>query len=121
MLDDNCDKGVSKPVYEVLSALTHQQRVDIALPIAMKDWLRLKLKEVDEERLLFEQKYGMDFAEFKRQWHADLIPDRYSYEVESDYWDWEGAVTETQSLVELSETLSTHFMIQDCTNHLTMK
>ena len=99
-------KGMSKPVYEVLIALTHQDRVDIALPIAMKDWLRLKLKEVDDERQLFEQKYGMDFAEFKRQWHADLIPDRYSYEVERDYWDWEGAVTETQSLMELSETLS---------------
>ena len=75
------------------------------MTIATKDWLRLKLKEAIDERHIFEQKYNMTFEEFKAKWHADQIPDRYSWEIESDYWYWEGAVTEENYLLGLRETL----------------
>ena len=65
----------------------------------------MKLKEVDEERSTYEQKYGMNFEEFKQKMHADLLPDRYSYEVEKDYWEWEATTTDAAFLRELSETL----------------
>jgi hypothetical protein len=35
---------ISKPVYRVLSDLTQESRVEVALPLAVKDWIRLRLK-----------------------------------------------------------------------------
>ncbi len=99
-------REISQPIHRALEALTHQSRFDAALSIAMKDWIRLKLREVIDERHSFEQKYSMNFAQFKIKWHTDEIPDRYSWEVESDYWDWEGAVTEEEALLELRKTLT---------------
>lgn len=92
---------IPKPIFRVLTQMTHQPRIDVALSVAVKDWIRLKLKEVDEERSTYEQKYGMNFEEFKQKMHADLIPDSYSYEVEKDYWEWEATTTDAAFLREL--------------------
>lgn len=97
---------ISKPIYRVLADLTQQPRVEVALPLAIKDWLRLKLAEADARQRAFEKRYGMDFEAFQRAWQADLIPNRHTYEVESDYWEWEAAVTDQQRLVEMLDSLS---------------
>ena len=89
---------ISKPVYRVLTDITGQPRFEVALHLATKDLLRLKLKEVEEQRAVFEVRYGMDFESFKQAWDEERIPDRYSYEVERDYWEWEAAVTDAQRL-----------------------
>ena len=96
---------IPKPIFRVLTQMTHQPRIDVALSVAVKDWIRLKLKEVDEERSTYERKYGMNFDEFKQKMHADLIPDRYSYEVEKDYWEWESAITDAEDIREMGESL----------------
>jgi hypothetical protein len=36
---------ISKPVYRILSELTQESRLEVALPLAIKDWVRLSLKE----------------------------------------------------------------------------
>ena len=36
---------ISKSIYEILCELTQESRVEVALPLAIKDWVRLKLKE----------------------------------------------------------------------------
>ena len=51
------------------------------------------------------QKYGMSFAEFRKN---EVVKRRgYSFEVESDYWDWEMALdgidTVREMLAELRE------------------
>ena len=96
---------ISKPVYRVLSDLTLESRVEVALPLAIKDWVRLKLKEAQEQQEMFREQYGMDFQAFKEAWEQDRIPDRHSYEVERDYWEWEAAVTDTERLLEMQESL----------------
>jgi hypothetical protein len=96
---------VPKPLFRVLTQLTHEQRIDAALYVAVKDWIRLKLKEVDEDRNGFEQKYGMNFLEFKQKMQADSIPDSYGYEVERDFWEWEATITDGALLKNISETL----------------
>ena len=53
---------ITKPVYQVLSELTQETKVEVALPLAIKDWVRLKLREARQERDGFERRYGMDFA-----------------------------------------------------------
>jgi asparagine synthetase A len=96
---------ISKPIYRVLSDLTQESRVEVALPLAIKDWVRLKLKEAREQQARFKQRYGMDFHAFKEAWHEDSISDKHSYEVERDYWEWEAAVTDEEHLHDMLESL----------------
>lgn len=92
---------ISKPIYRVLSDLTQQPRIEVALPLAVKDWVRLKLADAETRIQAFERRYDMDFAAFQHAWQEDRISDRYSYEVESDYWEWEAAVADRQRLMEM--------------------
>ena len=96
---------ISKPIYRILSDLTQESRVEVALPLAIKDWVRLKLQETREQREAFEQRYGMDFPAFKQAWQEGRIADQHSYEVERDYWEWEAAVTDEERLRQMLESL----------------
>ena len=97
---------ITKPVYQVLSELTQETKVEVALPLAIKDWVRLKLRVAREEREAFEQRYDMDFEAFKRAWQEGSVPDAYSYRVEQDYREWEAAITDVAQLQGMLETLS---------------
>ena len=96
---------ITKPVYRVLTGLTQENRPEIALSVALKELLRLKLNEAREQQQTFESKYGVSFDSFKRAWNADEIEDRYSYQVERDYWEWEAAVTDESRLSEMAMQL----------------
>lgn len=96
---------ISKPVYRVLSDLTQESRVEVALPLAIKDWVRLRLKEAREQQEVYEQRYGMEFPAFKQAWQQDRISNKHSYEVERDYWEWEAATTDEERLQEMLESL----------------
>lgn len=96
---------ISKPIYRVLSNLTQESRVEVALPLAIKDWVRLRLKETRQQREKFEQRYQMDFPAFQQAWQEDRITDKYSYEVERDYWEWEAAETDEERLQRMLESL----------------
>jgi hypothetical protein len=96
---------ITKPVYRVLSELTQETKVEVALPLAIKDWVRLRSKEAKEERDGFERRYGMDFAAFQHAWQEGRIPDAHSHQVERDYREWEATVTDEQQLQRMLETL----------------
>jgi hypothetical protein len=96
---------ISKPIYRILSDLTQEPRVEVALPLAIKDWVRLKLKETREQREAFEQRYGMDFRAFQEAWQEGRVADRYSYGTERDYWEWEATVTDEEQLQQMLESL----------------
>lgn len=93
---------ISKPIYRILSDLTQESRVEVALPLAIKDWVRLRLKETQEQQELFERRYAMDFLAFKQAWQEGRISKKHSYEVERDYWEWEAAVTDEERLKDIS-------------------
>ena len=76
-----------------------------ALRLATKDLVRLKLRETQEQRKRFEQRYQMEFEAFKQAWNDGQIPNKHSYEVERDYWEWEAAVTDARRLRETLEEL----------------
>jgi len=97
--------AISKPIYRILTNLTQESRLDVALPLAVKDLVRLKLKEAREQRESFEQRYETDFVAFQEAWHAERITNKHSYEVERDYWEWEAAVTDEERLKEMLESL----------------
>lgn len=74
--------------------------MEVALPLAVKELVRLKLKEAREQREAFERQYGMDFQAFEQAWDEGRIADKHSYEVERDYWEWEAAVSDEDRLQE---------------------
>ena len=94
-----------KSVHNVLSRLTGQSRSDIALSLAIKDLVRLRLNEVQAQIAEFEKKYGMTFPEFQEACEKGKIQDPYSYEVEKDDWEWEAATTDLETLEEISQWL----------------
>jgi hypothetical protein len=96
---------ISKPIYRILSDLTQEPRVEVALPLAIKDWVRLKLKETREQRALFESRYETDFAAFQQAWQNEQIADKHSYDVEHDYWEWEAIVSEEEQLQKILASL----------------
>jgi hypothetical protein len=96
---------ISKPIYQILSDLTKESRLEVALPLAIKDLIRLKLKEARGQREALEQRYGMDFQAFKQAWKEGRIADKHSYEVERDYWEWEATVTDEERLQQMLESL----------------
>lgn len=102
---DKMHEVISKPLYQVLTDLTQEPRWEVALLLAIKDWIRLKLKETREQQARFEQRYAMDWATFKRAWEAGKIADKHSFEVERDYWEWEAAVTDEARLNQMLERL----------------
>ena len=96
---------ISKPVATILTTLTHEPRLEVAVTLAVKDWLQLRLRTIEAEKEAFEEKYGMTFANFRAAWDAGKIPDRHSYEVEKDYWEWEGLLTDEDDLRSMAESL----------------
>lgn len=96
---------ISKPIYRILTYITRTPRLEIALPLAIKELVSLKIKELSGQIELFEDRYGTDFDAFKKAWDEERIPDRHSYEVEKDYREWEAAVTDCGQLRGMQETL----------------
>ncbi len=96
---------ISKPVATILTTLTHEPRLEVAITLAVKDWLQLRLHTIEAQKKAFEEKYGMDFATFRAAWGSGKISDRHSYEVEKDYWEWEGLLTDEYDLRTMAESL----------------
>ncbi len=90
--------SLSDPVYEVLRQLTRQEKVDVALSVALKDLLQLKKQNIENQIESFEEKYGMTFSEFEQACKDGRIKDPFSYEVEKDNWEWDAALAEQQTL-----------------------
>lgn len=96
---------IPKPVYHLLRQLTGEARPDVALSLAIKDLVRLRLDQARTTISAFEAKYALTFDQFSEKWQAGEIPQAFSYPVEQDYWTWEAAVADLHLLQELSETL----------------
>lgn len=96
---------ISKPLYRILSDLTGEMRFDVALHLAVKELLELKLKEAEAQSRALAERYQMNFESFREAWQEDRIPEKYTYEVERDYWEWEAAVTDAQRLREMLDQL----------------
>ena len=97
---------ISKPIYRVLADLTQQSRMEVALPLAVKELVSLKLAEADGHCQVFEDRYGMNFESFRTSWSDGRISKPHSYEVERDYWEWEAAVTDQQKLAQMLDSLA---------------
>ena len=96
---------IPKPAYNILRRLTGESRPDVALSLALKDLVRLRLEAARAKIATFEQKHAMTFAAFEEAWKAGKIAEPYSYSVEKDDREWEAAVTDVAALEELAQWL----------------
>ncbi len=97
---------IPKSTHNVLQRLTGQYRPDIALSLAIKDLVRLRVDEAQSRIAKFEKKYNMTFPEFEEACENGKIQDPFSYEVEKDDWEWEAAITDLETLEEISQWLA---------------
>lgn len=97
---------ISKSLYKILTDLTGEARLDVALHLATKELVLLKLKQTGEQVEQFEQRYQMDFDQFKQAWDENQIADKHAYEVERDFWEWEAAMTNRARLQEILDSLA---------------
>ena len=96
---------ISKPLYKILTELTGERRFDVALHLATKDLVRFKLQEAEQQIKGFEQRYAMPFEQFQQAWENGQIADKYSYEVEKDYWEWETVHADLPRFRQIFESL----------------
>jgi len=92
-----------KLTHRALHRLTGQARSDVALSLAIKDLVRLRMGEATARIAKFENKYQMTFKEFEEACGNGKIEDPYSYEVEKDDMEWEAAISDLETLKEISQ------------------
>ena len=91
----------------LLSQISDTADLETALLKVLTDYVELKILFLNERIRAFEVKWEMTFEEFSKRIETKTLPhDPYSYEVESDFWDWEQA----ESLLKHYETLQTQWM-----------
>lgn len=92
---------IPKSTHNILRRLTGESRPDVALSLALKELIRLRIEAARADLTTFEKKYGMTFTEFEDAWKEGRIKDAYSYPVEQDYMEWEATATDLAALQEI--------------------
>ena len=72
--------------------------------------LENRLRSCTERLYEFEKKYSLAFKQFKEAWEKDKVPEKFSYEIERDYMEWESLEDEHDLLLsklrEMKERLN---------------
>lgn len=92
--------SVSSDTAKLLKDVTGESHLDSAVRMTVRDALKHRLENVEEEIEEFEEKYGVSFEKFEEKWNSGEVEDRNSYDVESDFWEWEGLVTRKERIEE---------------------
>lgn len=102
MLESTPNIQVPPELGVLLTRLAETPDLETALRKVLAEYITLKQQEHATTIEQFEEKWGMDFAEFARRVEEDsLEPSAYSYEAESDFWAWEKAVTLVENYASL--------------------
>ena len=67
--------------------------------------LKERLRNVSERISELEAKYAMTFEEFAQAWEEGRVPEKWSFDVERDYFDWEALLSEKKRLLERLRSL----------------
>ena len=75
----------------LIYSISRNADLEGALLKILFDYIDLKLRDINEKIRRFEEKYGMNFEEFKK--HVLSSDKSYKYDVERDFWEWESLET----------------------------
>ncbi len=85
---------LSPKLGQFLVKATQSTDLEIALKQVLREYLVLKLKDLNKELEGFESKWNMPFDKFKEKGSkGEIDQDIFSYDVERDFWAWERADT----------------------------
>jgi hypothetical protein len=96
--------AISPRLGEFLIKTTKSKDIDNAFQKVFAEYLELKLKDLRESIEKFQSKWEMGFEEFKEKLRSGTLKkDAYSFDVEQDFWQWEGAETLKRHYESLKE------------------
>ena len=72
------------------------ETVEAKIIYLARETIAAKLKECNQLISDYEFRYGKSFADFDAAWDKNEIPDKHSYQVESDFIEWEALEMEKQ-------------------------
>lgn len=97
---------IPKVALRALTELTGEPRLDVALLLTLQDAIEYRLQKINTALHTYEQKYGMSFDQFQARGQEESLPDQFSYEVESDYLEWDGLASRKQKLEKIRQWLT---------------
>lgn len=83
-----------KTIQQKIIEFTQEENLEKALDIVFNDYLHCKLYYLENENNIYEIKWKMSFVEFEKK--LAEMQNGMSYEMEQEYYQWEGIVTELE-------------------------
>lgn len=100
--------NVDENIYNALISSVGKENLEKKLGELLRATIENLAENYSLQILKFEEKYGVSFIEFERLWDGGQIEKKYSYEVESDFMDWEMLEGEKGELLKLIANLKFH-------------
>ena len=86
--------SLSPKLSNLLIQTTKANDIESALQSVLSEYIQMKIQDLENKRKVFESKWGGDFSEYQEKIRYNTLgKDPYSYEVESEYWEWEDTLT----------------------------
>ena len=86
--------SLSPKLSNLLIQTTKANDIESALQFVLSEYIQMKIQDLENKRKVFESKWGGDFSEYQEKIKNNTLgKDPYSYEVESEYWEWEDTLT----------------------------
>jgi hypothetical protein len=96
---------IATNISKALMDITGEPRPEIAILELMRDAIDHRIEKIETEIRKYEERHRMTFKEFKDKFEKGNIPDSYSYNVETDYLEWEGLISRLSNYKSLLSTL----------------
>ncbi len=97
---------IPKSTLKALIEVTGQPELNVAVLVMLRDAIEHRLEKIQVALRAYEEKYGMTFGEFEAAGKRGELPDRFSQEVEEDYFEWDSLVTRQRKLEEILQWLA---------------
>lgn len=81
---------IAANISKTLLEITGEPRLEMAILELLNDAVEHRIEKIEAETKKLEEKYHMSFEKFKESFISGKIPAAYSYEVETDFLEWEG-------------------------------
>lgn len=91
-------KQIPKQTKKILADITGEPRLNVAINMTLKDAAKYRLSEINKKLKKFNEKYKNDFNKFEKLWKEGKIKDKFSYNIEKDYLEWDSLVTRKNKL-----------------------
>lgn len=95
--------SVSNRLFKLISEIDIEGDINRKLEHLIERELIRRLTRYQLANRLFSDKYGMSFDEFKK--NRIVQKKNYSFEVESDFWDWELALDGIETIEKKLKSL----------------